>query len=401
MTIRHDHARLDFHRLRFLAEGDEVVVGRVDTGSYAILPADGAALLRELVAGRSPAAAARWYARTFGEPVDIDEFLDTVSELGFLYEGSGPAPEQRPVRWQRAGRALFSAPAWICYAALFAAAIGALCADPRLLPTRHHVIFTHYLLVVEVVLFFGQLPLTLLHEAFHVLAGRRLGLPTRLTIGRRFYMVVFETAIDGLVVVPKRQRYLPMLAGMLADLLGIAVLTVVAYATRSPGGEPILIGRVCLALAFTSVARFAWQFYFFLRTDIYHLVANLLGCVDLHTVSGQLLRNRFHRLLGRPDRLVDESRWHPRDRRVARFYAPLHALGYTFATVMFVVVMIPLSWRFISGAVHTLCSPTAPLASVADAAVLLTLNLGQVAAALVIAIRDRRRGPAADRKEIS
>lgn len=400
MMIRSD-APVRLHRLRFLREGGDVVVGRVDIDSYVILPPDGAALLEELIAGHTPAEAACWYARTYGESVDIDEFLDTVGELGFLREDEDPAPEPPPVRWQRAGRLLFSAPAWWCYAILLLVAAGAVLADDRVLPTRHHLIFTHYLVVVEVVLFAGQLPLTLLHEAFHVLAGRRLGLPTRLTIGRRLYLLVFETAIDGLVVVPRRQRYLPMLAGMLADLLGMAALITVAFVTRPPGGELGLLGRICLALAFTSVMRFTWQFYFFLRTDIYHLVTSLLGCVDLHTVSGELLRNSVNRLLGRRDRLFDESRWHPRDRRVARFYAPLHAVGYTLAMGMLVFVGIPLTWRLLHTAAHTPRSGTAGLASLLDAVVLLTLNLGQLGFALVLFIRDRRRTTAdSGRKEL-
>lgn len=399
MLMRSD-APVRFHPLRFLPEGGDVVVGRVDIDSYVILPPDGAALLGELIAGSPPAAAADWYARTYGEPVDVDEFLDTVRELGFVYEGAGPPPAPRPVRLRRLGAAMFSAPAWCCYAVPALVAVAAVLAEPRVLPTRHHLIFTHYLVVVEVVLFLGQLPLTLLHEGFHVLAGRRLGLPTRLRIGRRLYLLVFETAIDGLVVVPRRQRWLPMPAGMLGDLLGIAALITVAFVTRSPGGAPGPVGRVCLALAFTSVMRFTWQFYFFLRTDLYHLVTSLLGCVDLHTVSGELLRNRFRGLLGRRDGFFDETRWHPRDRRVATFYAPLHALGYTVALGMFVLVVIPLTWRFLTTAAHTLCSGTAGAAALLDATVLLTLNLGQFAFALVVFIRERRATADSVRKEL-
>jgi hypothetical protein len=128
---------------------------------------------------------------------------------------------------------------------------------------------------------------------------------------------------------------------MLADVLAIAGLTVIAWLVpRSPG--------VCLALAFTTIPRLAWQFYFYLRTDVYVLFTTALGCVDLDTVTRGVLRNRLNRLLRRPDRLVDEEPWHPRDRRVARWYAPLHVAGYTASIVTLVVVIIPLSWRFFS-----------------------------------------------------
>lgn len=46
----------------------------------------------------------------------------------------------------------------------------------------------------------------------------------------------------------------------------------------------------------------------------------------------------------------------------------------------------------------TVSSPSAPLASVVDAAVLFTLSLGQLTVLLVILIRDRLRVSAVDRK---
>ena len=51
---------LRFHPLAFLEDGGEVVVGRSDIDSYGVFPTDGAALVRELAAGRPPADAAAW-----------------------------------------------------------------------------------------------------------------------------------------------------------------------------------------------------------------------------------------------------------------------------------------------------------------------------------------------------
>lgn len=391
MSSRGDHATLLFHPLSFLPERDEVVVGRTDVDSYGVFPEDGAALLRELIAGRSPEAAAAWYTREYDADVDMDEFLATLRELDFLRVETTAAEDRAPVRWQRLGQALFSTPAWVCYALLLGAALAAYLADPRLLPNRHHVFFSPYLLVIELVLIFGQFPLSLLHESFHVLAGRRLGLRSRMRLGRRLYFVVFETAIDGLVIMPRRQRYLPMIAGIFADLLAVAALTLVAFLTRHPDGELSLGGQICLALVFTAVLRIAWQFYFFLRTDIYYLVTTVLGCVDLHTTSSQLLRNRFNRFLGRTDRLVDEDQWHPRDREVARWYAPLHAVGYVVMFAVLAFAVIPIGWRFLSTAFRTLVDGGATPMQLIDAAVMLAINFGQLAIAAVMFIRERRR----------
>ena len=81
--------------------------------------------------------------------------------------------------------------------------------SPELVPSYHDLFFTRYMTVLELVTFLGQFPLILLHELAHALAGRRLGLRTRLSIDRRMYYVVFVTELDGLVTVPRRKRNLP------------------------------------------------------------------------------------------------------------------------------------------------------------------------------------------------
>lgn len=392
MAAQLDLVPLRFHPLSILEEGGEVVVGRTDIDSYGIFPAEGAALLEQLRAGRAPRDAADWYAVRYGEQVDVEAFVDTLRELQLLRDDEdtdvAPAP---PVRWQRLGAALFSPIAWVGYLLLVVAAVAACAADSRLIPTPDDVFFTEYLAVVGVVVFVGQLPLAGLHELFHVLAGRRLGLRSRVGLGRRLHYVVFETVMDGLVGVPRRQRYLPMLAGLLADVLVIAALIVVAYLSRDPHGDMSLVGGASLALAFTTLPRIAWQFHFFLRTDIYYLVTTVLGCVDLHRTSRELLRNRSNALLGRHDRLVDESSWHPRDRRTARWYAPLLVVGYGVSIAMLVGVVAPLAWRFFGDAVsRVLGGGAVNAAQFWDSAIVLTFNAVQLTVAVVLALRERR-----------
>ena len=367
--------------LTFLDEGDEVVVGRTDIDSYAVFPTDGAALLRELADGRTPADAAGWYQSRYGEPVDVDGFVATLRELDFVREHAGAPAADAPVRWRRLGRAAFSAPAWLAYAALIAAAVAVCLADGRFVPDPSHVFFSPYLVVIELTVLVAQAALGLVHEAFHVLAARRIGVNCRVRLSRRFYFVVFETVLDGLVVVPRRQRYLPMLAGMLADVLVIAGLTVAAYLL--PG-----VRGLCLALAFTTIPRLAWQFYFYLRTDLYYLAVTALRCVDLDTVTRGVLRNRFNRIRGRTDLLVDEEAWHPRDRRVARWYAPLHVVGYAASLAMLVAVVVPLAWQFFGRALTALAGGDG--AAAWDAALILALTVAQLVLAGVIALRERQ-----------
>jgi hypothetical protein len=402
---------LRLHPLTYLEEGDEVTVGRADINSFGLFPADGAALLRRLEAGSTPSAAARWYSAEYGEQVDIGEFLEVLEELDLIL-GEGEEPAATTVRWQRLGKALFSPPAWALYAALVIAAVAAMIRYPGLVPAYGHLFFTRSsLLILMVGIVAGQLPLQLAHEAAHALAGRRLGLNSTLRIGHRFIYVVFETSLDGLVAVPRRKRYLPMLAGMLTDVLAVAGLTLAAAALHPAAVHPTAVHpttvhptavagsgvaafayRFLLSMAFAVVLRLAWQFFFFLRTDLYYLTTTVLGCNDLQAASRQVLWNRIWRLLDRPARLTDESAWTPRDAGAARWYSWLMLAGYGLMLAVVATVLVPTGTRLTVQAVHELAIATSPL-RVADVLAFLALNFWQpvTAAALAVWAFTRRR----------
>lgn len=399
MTAKVQTAPVFLHHLIFLDDGEEVMVGRRDIDSYAAFPPDGAALLRELGAGRGLASARQWYLDTYGEQVDLEEFLALLHELEFVRTSAdagaaiapGREPEAPPVAGQRWGRAAFSPVAWLLYAVLVMLAVAVCVADPRLAPVPSHVFFTPYLSVVEASVLFGQTPLIAVHELFHVLAGRRLGLRTRVRLSYRFLTPVVETSLDGLVTVPRQRRALPMLAGLLADVLVVAGLTVTAALARRPDGSMTLFGGLCLALAFTTLPRIAWQFFLHLRTDLYHMLVLVLGCDDLHSAARQRLRNRLHLLLRRPDRLADEQRFSRRDRAAARWFAPLLVFGYTASAATALGLVLPLSWRFITTAFERTLDPSGQPARFWDATTVLILTLSEFALAGALAWQQRRR----------
>jgi hypothetical protein len=384
---------LDFHPLTFLDEGDAVTVGRTDIDSYCVLPADGAFLLRRLTEGVPPAQAAREYEEHYGETVDVGDFVSSMSELGFLRGDSRAGPTV--LRGQRLGQALFSGPAWVVYAALVAAAAFRTVQHPDLVPHYRDLFFTDYLTLVVLALVVAQTPLLLLHEVFHLLAGRRIGLRSHLGIGRRLWFVVIEATMDGLVTVPRRRRYLPILAGMLADLLLVAGFVLIAAALRRPDGTQPMAGTLCLGIAFSTLLRLAWQLYFYLRTDLYYLAVTAFGCIDLHESAIILLRNRFHRLTRRPDRTTDESVIHPRDLGPARWYAWLVAGGYGFSFFLLATVALPTFAHTVRLAVDRLAAPTA--AARLDAITFIGLNLSQFGLLGYVVLRDRLRNRPAGR----
>ncbi|MFD5088570.1 hypothetical protein ACFWOG_38930 [Kitasatospora sp. NPDC058406] len=375
---------LPLRRLVYLEEGDEVTVGSPETDTYAVLPADGAELVRMLADGVTPREAARRYEAEHGESVDIADLVEALVDLDLVRSADAPAEESAPVRWQRLGRAVFSRPALIGYALVTALAVVEMIRVPRLVPRIDNLFFSSSYTLVVLMLFFGQAPLLALHEAFHALAGRRLGLRSRLSVGRRLVYLVLETSLDGLVSVPRRKRYLPIMAGMLADVLAIAVLTLVADATH---GAARGVASVCLAVAYATTLRLAWQGFFYLRTDLYVLLSTLLGSVNLHAAATDVLRNAVRRGTGRTP--LDLSVHHPVDRRAARWYAWLMVVGYAFTLTVFAGVVVPTAYRLL----HDMWLRLTGHASAAgrlDSLVLMVLTLAQTGAVVVLAARERR-----------
>ncbi|GGS46645.1 MULTISPECIES: hypothetical protein [Actinokineospora] len=391
VPARHDRP-LALHELVYLEDGDEVTIGRPDTDSYAVFPVDGAAIVRRLAAGETPEQAQRWYEAEYGESTDMDHLIGALDELGFLRAPEESAGPVAPVRWRRLGAALFSPVAFALYAAVVCWAVVLAVVDPALAPSYRNLFFTDYFTVIEIVLIVAAVPQLVLHEGFHALAGRRLGLRSRLRFGRRLYFLVVETSLDGLVAVPRGKRYLPILAGMLADVLVLAGLIIAADLTRGADGGLSQVGRICLCVAYATTLRLVWQFFLYLRTDLYVLISTVLRCVDLHETAKRTMRNRVNRLLGRADRLLDESEWHPVDRRVARWYSWLMVGGYTVSLTTFAVAIGPAAYHLFSGAIGRFFATGAvPARELLDSVVFLVVTLGPLAVAGWLAVRERRR----------
>jgi hypothetical protein len=391
-------SRLRLHPLTYVDEGDGVMVGRPDTGSYGVFPREGADLIRSLAAGGTlESGAQRWHEQT-GASLDVPDFLGILDDLGFVAADGEARAEPPPVGWRRLATAVFSPPAWLLYAAVVLAGLAAMAADPRLRPSYRNVFFTEHIALIPIALLFGQFPLLLLHEGFHALAARRLGLPSRLGIGRRFYYLVAETRLNSLYSVPRAQRYLPFFAGALIDTVGVAGFTALAWAGRH-WGAPAWLSGLALAYAFSGVLRVAWQCLFYLETDFYFVLNTASGCADLHGAARHRVRGWVSRALRRPPRPGADA-WSDRDHAMARWYAPLIVTGYGFSLIMLVTVAIPTAVRFWSTVVHRLDgSQSRTVGTVADTLVFVLFSLTELGLLGYVTIRDLRRRRRASRQE--
>lgn len=352
-AIDHD-ALIAVRPLSVVAEGEEFIVGDPSTGVYVVLPKVGVRvleLLRENPSIRAATAAAR---AEVGEEVDVADFARALVELGFAASAEQPeterSEEQLPAAPPAAGiwlRSAFGGPAWAFYAGAFAAVVTMLCLRPALFPRPADLFFLSTPVRSLAALTVLTYALAAAHEGCHWLAARAIGVPARISIGRRLYFLVLEIDLSGLWGLPRRRRYGPLLAGMAFDSVALFVLLGIRWGdgagwwSVSPG-----VGRLLAAVTFVEIAAILSQCWVFARTDLYAVLITVTGCVNLSRVNQLMVRRALRRL--DDDQARELANAHPRDVAVARWFRWVYVAGVTGATWFFATYFAPATIRLVS-----------------------------------------------------
>ena len=318
-------------------DGDEWILGRPDTGVYVDVPEPGAVFVRALQAGESLAEATAQATETAGEVVDGEDFLAVLTDAGLLDPPGAVNPPTAPargrqIRWiegvsPQAAPHLFGRIAWSCYAAAALGSIGILVLRPDVRPTFE----SSWFLSDPVLSLLAFIPIAVvtgaIHEAWHWLAGRALGVPAIFRLSYRGIFLVFETDLTQIVTKPRRQRYGAFLAGMAVEccmLLAVLLLRLlyIADAIDLPG----VVDRTCGALVLVLIVSIVWQWAaIFLRSDGYAVLANALRCQNLYRVTWLTVRGRLFRLSEAETEELAGA--HPRDVAVASWFGLLYVAG--------------------------------------------------------------------------
>jgi hypothetical protein len=342
--------------LSMVAEGDEVLVGDPETGTFVTIPAIGGTVIRALQRGATIEGA----EAAAGQAVDVAAFVATLAELGFVDDGSGDP--QRPVRtapiqgrrWlvgvsQGFARPLFGRAAWTCYTVLALCCVGVLVTAPELFPTPATDAFLFGDIGLSAVLLVPLSMLTMaLHECGHWLAARAIGLRARFGVDRRMILLVFETDLTQLWSVPRRQRYGPLLGGMAIDVVLLSVLLTARLLVHAGmWSAPASVDAILATGVYLKLAGLLWQCMIFLRTDLYAVLVNLLSCHNLWRVKTLMLRRAFRRLT--PDQAEELSQASAADRRVAGWFRWVWLGGFAcvlgwFALFVLPVITVVLNW---------------------------------------------------------
>ena len=343
-------SQLVLRELTIRREGDEFLVGDLAQGEFIAVPEIAVTVIEALREGGTLAETAQRVQSATGKQVDVADFAATLLELGFVAEVDGvplgsPAHElshggRFGARAARVARPFYSLPAFVPYGALFASCLVLLVAVPSLRPHVSQLFFlANPVLSVALLVCIGM-PLAMTHEIAHWIGARVNGVPARITISRRYYMLVAQTDLSALWALPRRRRFPPLLAGIAWDTVRLAGL-IAARATLLAGWwyPGALASRLIAALIVTHVLAISWQFFVFLRTDIYAVLATGLGCLNLTRISRLRMACRYRRLTG--TEAAELAAATPRDLAAARWYGWVQAVGLIAVTLYFFAFVTP------------------------------------------------------------
>ncbi|MDQ2893278.1 MAG: hypothetical protein M3R64_09360 [Pseudomonadota bacterium] len=407
MTIAPDQ-RFCVVPLSVQREGDDFLVGSAELEEFVQLPDEGVRILTMLREGTSVPKIAAAFApddgaggTAIGETIDVEDFLASMIEIGFVYpEGQADrhaerlanAPADRRLVFRanrRVAAAIFSLPSLVVYLLIVGTAIAAAIRYPEARIQTDAFFVDNHLAATLVLLLILSSGTTALHELGHMLAAAAHGVVSRLGFGMRLWFVVAEADLSGTMALPKRQRYVPLAAGMMVDVLNIALITIAVTMLLRHGVHGFAVALL-QALALQLIVTLLWQFNIFLRTDVYFILCTWFGHPDLDRDARVYLGAILSRVsLGRLGRPVGAHVF--KSLAMVRAFAAVWVIGRIAALAMLVLVVLPTLGRYGLKAYRAFADPAATRATAYDLGIFVILSLLLVAAGLILWLRNRPR----------
>jgi putative peptide zinc metalloprotease protein len=372
-------------------EGEDFLVGNQDLQEYYQFPHEGVRIIRLLQQG----ATVGDIKRAFGDAVDIDDFLNLLLEARFIHAPDAPPPapaSDTDRRWKfavpaRIAGLFFSWPAWGAYCTLIAYALAEAVLDPRLRINPTALYLQDHFTISLLTLLVLHSCATGLHELGHMMAAARYGVQSRLGWGNRLWNIVAEADLSGLHALPRQSRYLPLMAGMLVDILNIALITLLIKLLIHEGSHPFII-NIFQALILQILITLSWQFNVFLKTDIYYVLCTYCNYPNLDSEARIYLREKLYQFsLGRAGAPGHTRYYHL---PTLRAFAAVWVAGRIASLAFLFLVVIPTLLRYGRDAWNALGS-AASASSQWDLSLFFILSASLLAAGLIVWLRGRAR----------
>ncbi len=360
---------VQLHEVGIRRDGDEWIVGRIDSGDFVAVPYAGVRAIQSLQAGISVEETERRLLEEIGTRLDVAGFVADLTDSGLVAAVDGratgspvPPPPTLPRLMARHVRWTLNPWLHVTVALVILAGAATLARRPAIMPGWRDLLWSSHGTAVLLTQIAVGWTLILLHELAHLTTARAAGVPGRIRLGTRLQFLAAQTDVTGIWLAGRRVRMTVYLAGMAVDSTICAVCVVLLVTT---GGHPLLP-----VIMLTTLTMVATQFLVFMRTDLYFMLQDLTGCRNMYHDAGAYLlylvsgRRRANPLTALP----------AAERRALRWYAPLVLLGTAGCVSIAAFITLPATLTLLSRAFGTLAHPPG-LAGLTDAAVTLIVIL--------------------------
>ncbi|MDR7002426.1 hypothetical protein [Neobacillus niacini] len=276
------------------------------------------------------------------EEVNILDFAEQLLELNLIREINGVKIETNSNKKEklgflwispRIGKFFFNEVAYFVYALLLVVNVILLSSHPTLFP-HFKDLFIFNFMVLNIPAWVGlTIILVLIHEFGHILAMRANNLPTKLGVGHRLFLVVFETEMDSVWKLPSKNRNILYLAGICFDtvILSIALSSQLIFNNDSG----VFLG-VMKVIVLDTFIRIVYQCCVYMKTDLYYLIENITGCYNLMESAQQLIKKQLPFKFSQKDEVIFES-----EKKVVFLYSIFYFIGVFLSVSLFVIFYIP------------------------------------------------------------
>jgi putative peptide zinc metalloprotease protein len=379
-------------------DGDDYLVGNAELGDFYQFPEQGVKILNMLTSGLTASAIQSRLHDEDHETVDVDGFVEQLTSIGFIHPETERAQAQERLDAAardsrrtfnvspRIAQAIFSTPMMAAYCAIMAYAVVSAILDPRLRINFNAFYIEQYRTPFLLLVLSMALVHVAFHELSHMLAAARRGIKSKYGIGNRLWMIVAESDLTGILTLPRSQRYFPMLAGLMADILWASLLTILVKVLLTVGAGSLAV-QLVQALVLDIVISMRWQFDIFVKTDIYFVVCNYFRHPDLDGDARRYLGNLLHHVTLGHYGTAASHRF--QSLMAVRVFSAIWLFGRVMSALVLFGVFLPTMVRYIISAVQLLMGPPVSVWAIVDTFSYVTIMLSMIGAGMYVWIKKR------------
>ncbi|ALC89178.1 hypothetical protein AM500_04770 [Bacillus sp. FJAT-18017] len=342
------------HKLEKRKENEEeFLIGRPDVSDFVILPNLAIEIIELLDSGLTVSEIEKVMAEKEID-VDVMDFASSlVNDLLFVHMVNGVVVNEvvndnghfENISEHTAKR-FFNRFAFGAYLLLFIVGVSFCLYDHSFIPKyQDAIVFPSVTLSLIISTAIGWV-LIFTHEFAHLLAAKSLSVKSKIGLGHRLVFPVAETDMSNIVLLPHKRRYKALIAGMAWDGalfgLGVFVLFLGNYVIELD----IYFLNLIKLINLICVLGIAFQFFFYLETDIYYVLTTFFKCNNL--IHNTRLYVRILTKRANLEQKLEFENIDLTEKKIMKGYIWIYIIGVIWAITLFMTVTLPTFIKFVS-----------------------------------------------------